>query len=45
MKKLFIFVIILALIYVGVKLSIGAPEETIPSATDIAADTSAASGT
>jgi hypothetical protein len=34
MKKLFILVIILALIYVGVKLSIKSPDEAIPSATE-----------
>lgn len=34
MKKLIILVIVLALVYVGVKLSIGAPEESIPSATE-----------
>lgn len=34
MKKLVILVIILALVYIGVKLSIGSPEEGIPSATE-----------
>lgn len=34
MKKLLIFIIILALIYAGVKLSIKSPDQTIPSATE-----------
>jgi len=40
MKKLFIFLIILMLIYAGVKLSIKSPDQTIPSATEEVPSTS-----
>lgn len=34
MKKFLIFLVILALIFIGVKLSIGSPDKALPSATD-----------
>ena len=45
MKKLLIFVIILALIYAGVKLSIKSPDQSIPSATEGTAEEETATDT
>ncbi len=39
MKKLFILIVILALVYAGVKLSIPSPDDAIPSATESVAET------